>query len=61
MEMISRYAKGLTYQKFLDDRKTQDAVVRNLEVMGEAAKNISSAFKAKYPAVPWNRNCRFAG
>ena len=53
MEMSALYTKGLTFHKFLEDRKTQDAVVRNLEVMGEAAKNISSAFKAKYPDVPW--------
>jgi uncharacterized protein with HEPN domain len=53
MELSVLYAKGLTFRKFLEDRKTQDAVVRNLEVMGEAAKNLSLAFKAKYPDVPW--------
>jgi uncharacterized protein with HEPN domain len=53
MEMSALYTKGLTYRKFLEDRKTQDAVVRNLEVIGEASKNISSAFKTKYPDVPW--------
>ena len=53
MEMSALYTKGLTYSKFFDDRKTQDAVVRNLEVIGEASKNISSAFKTKYPDVPW--------
>ena len=46
-------SKGLTYKKFLADRKTQDAVVRNFEVIGEAAKNISSALKAKHPEIPW--------
>lgn len=53
VEMSASYTKGLTYRKFLDDRKTQDAVVRNLEVIGEASKNISPSFKAKYPEVPW--------
>lgn len=53
MGLSAQYTKGLTFKKFLEDRKTQDAVVRNLEVMGEAAKNISSAFKARYPDVPW--------
>jgi uncharacterized protein with HEPN domain len=53
MEMSALYTKGLTYRKFLDDRKTQDAVVRNLEVMGEASKNISPSFKVKYSDVPW--------
>jgi len=53
MELIGLYTKGLTYKKFLTDRKTRDAVVRNFEVMGEAAKNITAAFKAMHPEVPW--------
>jgi uncharacterized protein with HEPN domain len=53
MEAVAFYTKGMTFRKFLDDRKTQDAVVRNFEVMGEAAKNISPFFKGKYPDVPW--------
>ena len=53
MELSALYTKGLTLRKFLEDRKTQDAVVRNLEVMGEATKNLSSVFKARYPDVPW--------
>lgn len=55
INLISLYTKGLTYQKFLEDRKVQDAVVRNLEVIGEASKNIAAAFKAKYPDVPWKK------
>lgn len=38
---------------FLSNLKTQDAVIRNLEVIGEAAKNLSSAFKAKQEGIPW--------
>jgi uncharacterized protein with HEPN domain len=53
MELIGLYTKGLTYKKFLTDRKTRDAVVRNFEVMGEAAKNITADFKAMHPEVPW--------
>lgn len=55
IELIFSYTKGLTYKKFLLDRKTQDAVVRNFEVIGEAAKNISKSFKAEYPEVPWKK------
>lgn len=58
IELISAYTQGLTFQKFTQDRKTQDAVVRNLEVVGEATKNISAYLKKKYPRVPWKK---FAG
>jgi len=40
---------------FLRDIKTQDAVLRNLEVIGEAVKNLSPAFRDAHPAVPWKR------
>jgi len=33
--------------------KTQDAVIRNLKILGEAAKNLPDAFKEQYPDVPW--------
>jgi len=53
MEAVLLYTKGMSFRNFLGDRKTQDAVVRNFEVMGEAAKNISAAFKARHADVPW--------
>ncbi len=55
MGMIRLYTKGLTYRNFFEDRKTQDAVVRNFEIIGEAAKNISATFKADHPDVPWKK------
>lgn len=55
MERIDLYVKGLTYPKFLDDKKTQDAVVRNFEIIGEATKNITSDFKTRYTDVPWKK------
>jgi len=38
---------------FLKDRKTQDAVIRNLEIIGEAVKNISTEIIEKYLDIPW--------
>jgi uncharacterized protein with HEPN domain len=38
---------------FLADIKTQDAVVRNLEVIGEATRSLSTGLREKYPDVPW--------
>jgi len=43
----------MTYTSFVADTKTQDAVIRNLEILGEATKNLSKELRAKYPAVPW--------
>lgn len=38
---------------FFEDRKTQDAVIRNLEIIGEAVKNLSPHLKAAHEEVPW--------
>ena len=35
------------------DTKTQDAVIRNLEILGEAAKNLSDPLRSQYPGIPW--------
>lgn len=40
---------------FMTDKKTQDAVVRNLEIMGEASKNVSAKFKKENPDIPWRQ------
>ena len=47
------YTAGMAYDTFLSDTKTQDAVIRNLEIIGEATKNLSSEFRARYPDLPW--------
>ena len=53
VKRIEAYTKGLSYSKFLKDAKTQDAVVRNLEIIGEAVKNTSSDFKRKNRNIEW--------
>ena len=40
---------------FFADRRIQDAVIRNLEVIGEAVKNLSAGLKEDHPAVPWKQ------
>lgn len=50
---IDLYIEKMNYEEFLKDIKTQDAIVRNFEIMGEATKNISNDFKKKYPKIPW--------
>jgi uncharacterized protein with HEPN domain len=53
IQRILTYTAGLTYQQFMEDIKTQDAVVRNLEIIGEAAKNLSANLRKSHPGVPW--------
>ena len=50
---IREYTVGMTFPVFLEDLKTQDAVIRNLEIMGEATKQLSPELRARYDYVPW--------
>lgn len=50
---VELYIKDLNFNEFKKDDKTVDAVVRNLEIIGEAIKNLSIDFKDKYPRVKW--------
>lgn len=51
----SDFTNGLTFEHFSCDRKTINAVVRSLEVLGEAAKRIPDNLREKAPEVPWKR------
>lgn len=55
IKRIESYAEKLDYKSFLSDTKTQDAIVRNLEIIGEAVKNISSDFKKRYKNIEWKK------
>jgi uncharacterized protein with HEPN domain len=50
---IKKYTDGMSYEQFLVDRRTQDAVIRNFEIIGEATKNLPEDLKARYPDVAW--------
>lgn len=50
---IGGYIRGMSYPEFLDDQKTQDAVVRNIEIIGEAVKKLPETFRAQHTGIPW--------
>ncbi len=52
---VGEYSKGLEYDQFVADTRTQDAVIRNLEIIGEATKKIPDEVKARLVEIPWHR------
>lgn len=50
---IASYTKNINYEQFKSDPKTQDAVLRNIEIMGEAVKRLSEKTKKRYSEIPW--------
>lgn len=53
IERIEKSVQNLTQKEFEENHDIQDAIIRRLEIIGEATKQIPSEFKAKYPLVPW--------
>ncbi len=51
---IVEYTLDLSFDDFKRDSKTVDAVVRNIEILGEAVKSISKDFRRKYPDIDWS-------
>ena len=50
---IEEFTKGLNSEKFSKDKLRQNAVIRQLEIIGEAVKNVPLQFRDKYPNIPW--------
>jgi uncharacterized protein with HEPN domain len=55
IDRIERYIKNLSFDGFSDDQKSVDAVVRNLEIIGEAANRLPDEFKEKYSEIEWHK------
>ncbi|BDD13341.1 hypothetical protein MATR_01660 [Marivirga tractuosa] len=58
IQRILDYTKDLDYDGFANNFKVVDAVIRNFEILGEAAKNISPQIREEYPTVPWKKCMR---
>ena len=53
IQQIEEYMQGVSEETFKKDKKSQDAVIRRLEIIGEASRNIPRALKEKNKQVPW--------
>ena len=53
MKLIKEYIKGKNKTDFLKSRELQDSVIRRIEIIGEAIKNIPNKFKDNYKQIPW--------
>jgi uncharacterized protein with HEPN domain len=55
IELIEGYLRGVSREEFLSSREKQDAVIRRLEVIGEAVKQIPAEVKERHQEIPWKR------
>jgi len=58
-ERVRTYVEGMTYDEFILNNMTVDAVVRNLEIIGEAVKNLPVDIRDLRPEIEWKKVARF--
>ncbi|MBU4561402.1 DUF86 domain-containing protein, partial [bacterium] len=55
IKRIEEYTEGITKDVFFNSTQIQDAIIRRIEIIGEAVKNIPGDIKDKYPDIPWKQ------
>jgi uncharacterized protein with HEPN domain len=55
IERIEEYTRGKTKDDFVSDSQMQDAVLRRLEIIGEAVKHVPKRLRDRYPTIPWQQ------
>ena len=55
IELIKEYTEEMSENEFLSNSMAHDAVVRQIEIIGEAARNISDNFRVLHPNLPWGK------
>jgi len=59
IEKIEVYTRNMTYDEFRNDNMVVDAVIRNLEIIGEATKNVPKRIRSKFPELAWKEAAGF--
>jgi len=57
IKKINKYTASLTFERLKRDELLIDAIVRNLEIIGEASKNIPKGIREKHPDIEWKKVC----
>jgi uncharacterized protein with HEPN domain len=55
IRLIAQYTAGTTLEQFLASAQLQDAVIRRIEILGEAAKHVPVDVRGQHPNVPWRK------
>ncbi|MGK7895908.1 MAG: DUF86 domain-containing protein [Xenococcus sp. (in: cyanobacteria)] len=55
VDRIKDYTRSMNYDDFVEDRKTYDAVIHNLHIIGEATKQVPEIIRQNYPDIPWRQ------
>jgi uncharacterized protein with HEPN domain len=55
LDRIEQYTSGMSFDVFSKDHKSVDAVVRNLEIIGEASNRLPADFKGSHPQIEWHK------
>ncbi|NEQ32072.1 MAG: DUF86 domain-containing protein [Leptolyngbya sp. SIO4C5] len=50
---IQRYTAGLSYEDLIQDERTLDAIVHNLQIIGEATKQVPDSLRSQHPQIDW--------
>lgn len=58
VDKVDQFTRGVDFERFVSDDRTNFAVIRALEVIGEAAKNIPGVIRERYPDIPWREMAR---
>jgi len=57
IETVDGFIKHISRDEFMRNKLVQDGVIREIEIIGEAAKRLSDEFKSRYEGVPWREVC----